>query len=159
MGDLTVEDANGVVRARLGMIGTTQSPDYGLKVTSSDGATVIIDGTSDIFKITATGVLNTSGAGTGTATASVLLGITATNIPTNLVWEEFNDAGTGFNAAEISNAMVVTAAGAVAFLYEGWAELNGTSNVVVIVRTTATTAGAGGRVGNYRYYTLQEAAF
>lgn len=45
-------------RVRLGRL---PSGDYGLRVVSSDGSTVIIDGTSDMFRIAATGTLNANG--------------------------------------------------------------------------------------------------
>lgn len=160
MGDVTVEDANGVVRVLLGNIGTDQDPDYGLIVTSSDGSTVIIDGTSDMFRIDATGTLSTSGAGTGTAHASVDLTTGLLDIPTCLIFEEFTDSLFGFNAGEPASALVLTAAGLVSFLYEGWAEITAVTGVTkVVVQTSATTAGAGGRGGAYRYYVLEQVAF
>lgn len=59
---LQISDATGVVRVQLGAL---PSGGYGLRVTSADGVTVIIDGTSDVFKILASGgtsVLVTAGA-------------------------------------------------------------------------------------------------
>jgi hypothetical protein len=52
---ITVADAAGVTRVQMGQIGTSFGQNYGLKVIGPDGQTVIIDGTSDIFKIAATG--------------------------------------------------------------------------------------------------------
>jgi hypothetical protein len=161
MPDVTVEDANGVTRVTLGMIGTTQSPDYGLKVRAPDGSTTIIDGTSDMFRIVATGTLSTSGAGTGTAQAAVTLTTGISTIPTALIWTEFLDTGTSQNAGEQSSTMVINlTSGAIAFLYEGWAELTATAGQTrMVVQTTATPVGAGGRAGVYRYYLMQQVAF
>jgi hypothetical protein len=61
-GDI-VSDANGIDRVFLGEI--SDDGDYGLKVVGPDGSTVIIDGTSAIFGIAA------SGSHSVTATAGV----------------------------------------------------------------------------------------
>lgn len=50
------------------------SSNWGLKVVSNDGATVIIDGTSDMFKIAATGTLTATAAAHTDATATASLG-------------------------------------------------------------------------------------
>lgn len=65
---IVVSDASGADRVLLGDIG---GGDYGLKVTSSDGTTVIIDGTSDIFKIVATGTTSITQAG-GTSSGTTI---------------------------------------------------------------------------------------
>jgi len=161
MSTLTVEDANGVVRVTLGQISAGPPPDYGLKVVSSDGSTTIIDGTSDVFKIVASGTLTTSGAGNGQSQSAVTLTTGITVIPTCLIWQEFLDAGTSQNAGQQVNALVINlTSGAIAFMYEGWAELTATPGQTrVVVQTTATPIGAGGRAGTYRYYVMQETAF
>lgn len=76
MPDVRVEDANGVERVLLGNLGTDDAPDYGLRVKSSDGTTVIIDGTSDIFKIAESGTLSLSvvNNSSGSTTASITSG-------------------------------------------------------------------------------------
>ena len=59
-----VADASGVTRVQVGMIGTYTAQTYGIKVVSSDGSTVIIDGTSNMFKIATSGTgSKTSGVG------------------------------------------------------------------------------------------------
>jgi hypothetical protein len=55
-----VVDAAGNIRVYLGNI---PNGDYGLQVISSDGSTVIIDGTSDVFKILASGVFSDTNPG------------------------------------------------------------------------------------------------
>ena len=47
----------GIINSTTGADGAVNPIDYGLKVVSSDGVTVIIDGTSDIFKIAGTGTM------------------------------------------------------------------------------------------------------
>ena len=79
------------VRVELGATGA----DYGLRVTSSDGATVIIDGTSNMFKIAATGTqsltgVNGSGAGGGSALTSVTLSTGLAYCPAALMYFNFN---------------------------------------------------------------------
>jgi hypothetical protein len=55
-------------------VGKLPSGDYGLRVVSADGATVIIDGTSNMFKISATGTLTiTLAAGDMTNSAEITL--------------------------------------------------------------------------------------
>ncbi len=64
-----VTDETGVERVLVGHLG---GGDYGLKVVNA-GSTVIIDGSSDMFRITATGTIALTG-GSGTASAAVGVG-------------------------------------------------------------------------------------
>jgi hypothetical protein len=157
--DVGVEITDGqAVRARLGLL---QNGNYGLQVIAADGATVIIDGTSDVFKIVATGTLGTSGAGTGTAQGAVTLTTGLGVIPVCSVWQEFLDTATSQNAGEAGSSLIINlTSGAIAFLYEGWAEATAVAGQTrVVAQTTATPVGAGGRSGTYRYYLMQEVAF
>jgi hypothetical protein len=67
---LQITDSAGVIRVTMGALG---NGDYGLKIVSSDGSTVIIDGTSDMFRIAASGSLNATALATNTAVASATL--------------------------------------------------------------------------------------
>src|SRR5438309_2562414 len=60
--DVGLEVTDGTnVRAQLGLLPLPGNP-YGLRVISSDGSTVIIDATSDVFKISASGTTSTTAA-------------------------------------------------------------------------------------------------
>lgn len=71
-----LEVADGTnVRAQLGDISANNDgSSYGLKIISSDGATVIIDGTSSVFSIAATGTLTATAAAHLDTTATATLG-------------------------------------------------------------------------------------
>jgi len=58
----------GVERVRLGALG---GGDYGLRVVSSNGSTVIIDGTSNVFKIFASGTQTITGPNGNNASAAL----------------------------------------------------------------------------------------
>jgi hypothetical protein len=74
MPPVIVQDKNGNTRVTLGDISVAQDDsDFGLKVVASDGTTVIIDGTSDVFKITATGTTSLTVPANSSATTSVSL--------------------------------------------------------------------------------------
>lgn len=76
---LQISDSAGVIRVTLGALG---NGDYGLKVISTDGSTVIIDGTSDMFRIAATGTLTANAAANTGQTATVVLsGLTFATTP------------------------------------------------------------------------------
>ena len=75
-GAVTVTDANGDERVILGALG---GGDYGLKVVSSDGSTVIIDGTSNMFKIVASGTLTRNQGANSSGSSQV--SITGTSLP------------------------------------------------------------------------------
>jgi hypothetical protein len=68
---IVVSDENGVDRV---IIGEQVDGDYGIRIVSSDGEQVIIDGDSNVFKIVATGTMSkTVAAGAN--------GITVRNLP------------------------------------------------------------------------------
>lgn len=64
------------VRVQIGNLG---GGDYGLKVISADGSTVIIDGTSDIFKIATS--FTTSATRTGIGSVQSLVGVGGFGLP------------------------------------------------------------------------------
>jgi hypothetical protein len=61
-GAFEIVDGSGITRVVLGALG---GGDYGLRVTAADGSTVIIDGTSDMFRIVATGTDTITGCNGG----------------------------------------------------------------------------------------------
>ena len=73
-GNLIVSDSADVDRVIIGRISepseSNPTGDYGLKVTSSDGATTIIDGTSNILKIQATGTMYVSALANATTAST-----------------------------------------------------------------------------------------
>jgi hypothetical protein len=74
MPPITIEDNSGIVRVTLGDISPAgDDSDFGLKIVSSDGTTVIIDGTSDVFRIQATGTLSKTQATGGSGSTVVTL--------------------------------------------------------------------------------------
>jgi hypothetical protein len=75
----------GVDRVTLGALG---GGDYGLKVVNS-GATVIVDGSSDMFRIVTTSTFNSPVAsGSGTFTSTVTLSTGLTDVPAVVCWME-----------------------------------------------------------------------
>src|SRR5438128_7085956 len=99
-----VIDAAGNIRVYLGNI---PGGDYGLQVVSSDGATVIIDGTSDIFKIVATGTtsvtVTANNYGFVEVTLSGLGNVTATPAFQGYVTDANNDSSDKSGFYDVSN--------------------------------------------------------
>ncbi len=127
-----------------------------ITILSTNGGLTIIDGVSDVFKIAATGLLITSGSGTGqanaTATVNNPFGI---NIPICLIFNQ----GTGLANANVAQCpvLILSSSGAVAWSYTGWVEATADpTKLLIVTQTTATTAGAGGMGSYYRYYLLAE---
>ena len=165
MSNFVTEDHNGTQRVVMGMIGTDSSPDYGIKITSSDGSTTIIDGTSDVFKIVATGTQTqafpaapTSAAATVTLTA---LG-SGYSVPPMCVWSlTFDNSGVlsaQFRTGHI--AMVVGAtSGIVDWLAEGDIYLSGAGGTPIVRLTAYSSALNPGTTAGCRYYVLMETGF
>jgi hypothetical protein len=153
--------AGGGMPALAGAFGAQRSIEgpSGLALCAGNGnGTVIIDGTSNMFKIAAEGTISTTNVG-GTpanATASVSLSTGFTYIPALVLYSQWND-GT-YNVDEVCPNGVYSAAGALCFLYEGWTSVISTNHTRVLVHTFATTAGLGGTVAQYKYFVLKEAA-
>jgi hypothetical protein len=91
---LEIRDGGDRLRVQLGALG---GGDYGLKVTSSDGSTVIIDGTSNMFKILASGTVSVSQTNPGgTVSDTTLTGLGAwTTIPICISGVSFSNTLTG----------------------------------------------------------------
>ena len=173
--DVGVEITDGSnVRAQLGKLGTNS---FGLKVISSDGSTVIVDGTSDMFKIAAQGTISvtTSAVNTRAATA---VSITALGTQSStLAHQCFVGVSGGANHLSFSNnGVILGTAGAGG---GGWVAnvLNGATNLQCLVTSTAVqfygdidgsshmritleawTCGSGLSTYAGRYYVLTEVA-
>ena len=148
------------VRATLGLL-TPGTSNYGLRVISSNGTTVIVDGSSDVFKIAATGTMTTPNVG-GTPAKGILTVTLTTNmsyLPATLFFVLSSDATA--NTSELCPNQIISNAGAIVFEYEGWVGLpaSGTTTTRLVAQTFATTAGGGGTAATYRYYLLQEISF
>lgn len=169
---ISVSDSVGVQRVLLGLIGTADSPDYGLKVVSSDGATVIIDGTANVFKIDATGTMSRTSSGTGlTSGTTSLTALVASTTPAHL---SFVSTGNGIGDYQAIGSDV-TFPGLATTDYFAAASSGGavTSDFFGVILyagvSTAVSAGSplvtfavGSKIGAFtfycRYYVLREAA-
>ena len=69
---ISVADGNGITRVTLGKISPDPDPDYGLQVIGPGGQTTIIDDTSDVFKIVATGTMTATAPPNTLAVSTVL---------------------------------------------------------------------------------------
>lgn len=89
-----IKDLNGVIRVLLGAFG---NGDFGLQVTSSDGSTVIIDGTSNMFKILASGTVSITQADNTSGVSDTTLGGLGvwTTIPICISGVSFSNTLTG----------------------------------------------------------------
>lgn len=155
---LQISDSAGVIRVTLGSLG---NGDYGLKVISTDGTTVIIDGTSDVFKIAATGTLSKAvvNLDNSVTSSAALSGLgTYTTTPAHLAHTSLDNVNTGHRRAAAFVAINGIAGGAISSSI-GWyfaTFLDGSSfaNVILVV----TDANAGNQTVWVKYYILEEAA-
>lgn len=161
-------------RVQLGDISAAKDKSsYGLKVVSSDGSTVIIDGTSDMFKISASGTLSKA---TNTGDNSVIAETTLAGLgalaapPAHVSYLGLSNVGTNSGRGTLGTYIALNAIGWVAgssggsptnpavtptIIGEMHTYLNGSSNVVLQLR--ATNANAGAQTVYCTYYVLQEA--
>jgi hypothetical protein len=160
---ISVADSVGTERVRLGQITAPSEDnptgDYGLKVVSSDGATVVIDGTSNMFKIAASGTLAITPPAAGAATqASVTLSTGFAYGPTLLGFLEI--AGTAWTDI-LPWIFINDATGAVrdlVFMYLSFTT-SPDINTVFVEWKSPSGLFAGGGDKTTRYFVLKEAAF
>lgn len=172
LGDgISVADALGVERVRLGRISGT---DYGLKVVSSDGATVIIDGSSNMFKIAASGTLSVTiadqSAGNSTvdvtalrpqSTSLALLAMIGTvNSASDVRRGAFFADGQAFTrfVAATSGGAVTTRAIVLQHYYYAASSLVGGSSDTPRVTLSGVNETGASKTAYLRYYLLQETA-
>lgn len=172
--DIGLEVTDGTSsRVQLGLL---PSGTYGLRVVSSDGVTVIVDGTSDMFKIVAVGTITSAGTANTNTTAQVTLTalgaltvtpahlcmIAPTTTPSNTTQMLPNgvllNAGIGLSwVAAASGGAVTTSAGSIKAYAVAYALLDGSSNCVISLSVdNYQPATAAPRFA--KYYILAEAA-
>jgi hypothetical protein len=152
---IVVSDANAVDRVLLGDLGNN---DYGLKVTSSDGSTVIIDGTSDMFRIVASGTLTATfnaapSAHISTVTLSSLGSFSTQPV---VLWVVGTDNTSTAQRSIGIQLSVNGAAGTIAFFAEGYSSLSA-GQLAVAVQATSNTVNPGTTAAG-RYYVLVQVA-
>lgn len=172
--DVGVEVTDGShSRVQLGLLPTGH---YGLRVIAADGSTVIVDGSSSMFLISATGtqtVSVTSGTAANTtvtlsalgnqSNALAILGMPNTGGSTNAVgagyyrWPDDATARIHFVASSSGGSPT---AGWVRPDFEGWmsSELAGAAPNLPVVRLAGTSQFAGNTSVTGRYYVLAQAA-
>lgn len=122
------------------------------------GATVIIDGTSDMFRIAATGTLSrTWPTGAGTASSLVTLTGLGTFVVQPAVWQ-FVAPRTDSATQERFNGTYVQNAGSNVVLARAGSRLNGSSQLVVSMFVEQTDATFNGHTAEQRYFVLVQAA-
>lgn len=145
------------VRVQLGNI---PSGDYGLRVVSADGSTVIIDGTSDMFRIAATGTLSVAmpavdGSSSATVTVTAL-GSSYTTPPAYIASTTL-DTGSLTMFRAVDHAMGVNSvSGAVVYIASTTVYV--VSGQVVVALNCLSPETALGTTGGCRYYILQQVA-
>ncbi len=125
--------------------------------------TIIIDGTSDMFKIAATGTITVngvdgSGAGGGTATATVTITTGFTYRPAHLIYAQFAGGLAGLTPSvqwDVSNGFPQS--GHITDAYNGWVEAV-IGNATKVTCRWATRLNRSGSSVDFRYYVLVEAA-
>jgi len=153
---ISVSDALGVQRVLLGQIGTLpDNPDYGLKVLSIDGVTVVIDGSSNMFKIQATGTQTRAfPAGAGSSTTFTTINGTGGS-PFQFVAITGTDDSSTANTRAIGLAQAVSNAGVVQFEAIGTNSISGGDNRIGLTAHSASVSP--GTTAMQRWYLLKEA--
>jgi len=163
---VSVIDAAGVQRVVLGAIG---GGDYGLRVTSADGTTVILDGTSNMFKIAAQGTtsLNVADQSAGSATVDITALTEATTLALLSFAGQLDTAGAARRVAahivtSATRFVAATSGGAVTTRAIVMSEFQSTATSIVAGSprfTFSVINETGGAVDRYAtYYFLKEAA-
>jgi hypothetical protein len=157
---LEITDAAGQSRVLLGAIG---GDDYGLKVVSSDGTTVIIDGTSDVFKVAATGTAAVAGVdgsgssgGSGSTTVTLSTGLTYSPVSAFWIASVTGLIPTPYYTWDISNGFPNS--GHVFDDYHGQSMVVNT-NQTQVTMYLGTRLNRSGGTTNFRYYVFEEIAF
>jgi len=154
---LVVKDTTGVERVTLGKIGAS---DYGLKVVSSDGATVIIDGTSNMFKILATGTQTVAfpAAGLGDSVETTLSGLGSYTTPPQCLYTTADDTSVTLKRGVDADMAVVLASGHMNWRASSYVKLSASPGNVVIALDVASMLASPGGSASQRYYVLAETA-
>ena len=154
---ITVKDALANERVRLGAL---VGGDYGLRVTSADGATVIIDGTSNMFKIVATGTQTVAfpAAGNGASAETTLSGLGSYATPPQCLYTTADDTSVTLKRGIDADMAVVLASGHMDWRASSYVKLSASPGNVVIVLDVASMLASPGGSASQRYYVLAETA-
>jgi hypothetical protein len=131
----------------------------GALVVSNPGGTVIIDGTSDMFKIANTGGHGGSWPAAGSASTATITLATVVSSGRRAVVIWMLDPGQAGSVAKSNPWLHVTTAGVVDYWMEATVDTNGSNQVVLtsVRRSNTVSPGAGTAVAYY--YVLKEEAF
>ena len=139
-------------RVQLGLLPTGS---YGLRVVAPGGTTVIIDGTSDIFKIGATGTLTIN---PGPANGSNITVFADNLSPASGSWPSNNPANNWFTQGEILPYVVLNLAnGTLTQMQEGFTSAGTLSGIKASFRWGSFNAGVTANSATVRYYVFSEA--
>ncbi|GAC1673879.1 MAG: hypothetical protein NVS9B8_16510 [Candidatus Limnocylindrales bacterium] len=151
--DVGLEVADGVQsRVQLGLLPVGIN-NYGLRVVAADGTTVIIDGSSDVFKIAASGTSTMPTAAANTdATSSIQVNTGFTYRPAMLVYM------LSTNALLLPYTLINITTGAVVTVHSAFCQTSGPGNQTTVIfdLQNANSGPLGGQ--SVKYYILQEAA-
>lgn len=160
--DIGLEVTDGTnSRVQLGLL---PSGTYGLRVVAADGTTVIIDGTSDMFKIAAKGtqsVTITAGNLSNTASTSITLSNPASNTPLVICHHVVGSVATLGTVAMYTDSVFTGGAGNGVLFHEFcWGEITAvtTTSVTLALKAWRDT-NVGSVTYQQSYYVLQEVAF
>lgn len=151
-----VFDAAGNTRVIMGIIGAGS---YGLKVVAADGTTVIIDGTSDIFKIAATGTTSVTGAAVAGVTTTTSVTLNALGIVASTpAWEGHIGPASSLTALDAARLHGFTFAGGnVVYPYDCVLSVTAPGTHIPVVNL-AQHDGSGLSLTQFaRYYVFSEA--
>jgi len=134
-------------------LGKLPSGDYGLRVVGPDGTTVIIDGTSDMFRIAATGTLTTeSFTGPGSS------GFVTVDISTGFIYapsSHYFVEGSADVSFPLSHYQPGTSGGHVDYWWEGTTQIVNTNQTRARARTSTSISQVISAYV-YRYYILEQ---
>lgn len=154
---LSIFDSAGVERVTLGSIG---GGDYGLKVTAADGVTVVVDGTSEMFRIAASGTLTRAfaaapSASTSTATIGAITGLT---VSPAMLWEVTDD-NSGFAQLRFPGLKPTfnSPAGTLAWLAGCYVSLSASPGSPVVGLVAQSVTANPGTTAAAKYYVLIQA--
>ncbi|HEX8977907.1 MAG TPA: hypothetical protein VF781_15485 [Solirubrobacteraceae bacterium] len=153
--DVGVEVTDGTnVRVQLGIL---PSGTYGLRVISADGTSVIIDGTSDIWKVGATGTLSIASPGPANGTASTALIDDVT--PVTGAWQTATPVNLWFTQGEaLPYFPLVLPAGTISQVQEGFTSAGTHSGSPITVKFSFrwTAVNMVAQSATVRYYGFTE---
>lgn len=132
-------------------------PDYGLLVRNA-GSTVIIDGTSNMHKIVATGTLQTPSF-TNSAGASSQATVTlATGLTTASAYAGYINRNVGLGSFKTLYLVVTWSTSNIEDGFDLWTEVVNTNETKVTATTSTSRTSGTTAARDYRYYIYKETA-